>query len=90
MGGADMLDGLRFNGIRNNQKYMFVPQLEGKGAAFYSASKQPSAADLEAKQWIDAVINDGTPCVTPVQAFTVTRILEGIYRSAASGDIYRF
>ncbi len=90
LGGGDMRGSLRFNGVRNNQKYMFVPQLEGKGAAFYSASKQPSAADLEAKQWIDAVINDGTPCVTPVQAFTVTRILEGIYRSAASGDIYRF
>ncbi len=90
LGGADMLDGLRFNGIRNNQKYMFVPQLEGKGAAFYSASKQPSASDLEARCWIDAIKNDTDPVVTPEQAIVVTKILEGIYRSAASGDIYRF
>ena len=90
LGGADMLDGLRFNGIKNNQKYMFIPQLEGKGAAFYSASKQPSASDLEARCWIDAIKNDTDPVVTPEQAIVVTKILEGIYRSAASGDIYRF
>ena len=90
LGGADMIDGLRFNGIRNNQKYMFIPQLEGKGAAFYSASKQPSASDLEARRWIDAIKNDTDPVVTPDQAIVVTKILEGIYRSAASGDIYRF
>ncbi len=90
LGGADMIDGLRFNGIRNNQKYMFIPQLEGKGAAFYSASKQPSSSDLEARRWIDAIKNDTDPWVTPEQAIVVTKILEGIYRSAASGDIYRF
>ena len=90
LGGADMLDGLRFNGIKNNQKYMFIPQLEGKGAAFYSASKQPSAADLEARQWIDAILCDRDPCVLPAQAYTVTRILEGLYVSAKTGDIFRF
>ncbi len=90
LGGADMMDGLRFNGIRNNQKFMFTPQLSGKGAAFYSAEKHPSAEYLEAKQWIDAVINDTQPCVTPEQAIVVTKILEGIYISASTGDIYRF
>ncbi len=90
LGGADMLDGLRFNGIRNNQKYMFIPQLEGKGAAFYSAGKAESPADREARLWIDAVVNNKPPVVLPEQAFVVTRILEGIYKSAAQGDIYRF
>ena len=90
LGGADMIDGLRFNGIRNNQKFMFVPQLEGKGAAFYNASKHPNPSELEARRWIDAIKNNTDPCVTPEQAIVVTKILEGIYRSAASGDIYRF
>ena len=36
------------------------------------------------------VDNAGTPCVLPEQAFTVTRILEGIYTSAKPGDIFRF
>jgi predicted dehydrogenase len=89
-GGADMLDGLRFNGIKNNQKYMFVPQLEGKGAAFYSAAKAETPADREARLWIEAVVDDKPPVVLPEEAFIVTQILEGIYRSAASGDIYRF
>ena len=47
-------------------------------------------AVLEAAQWIDAVRNDKQPCVLPEQAFTVTRILEGIYISAKTGDLYRF
>lgn len=90
LGGADMLDGLRFNGIKNNQKFMFLPQLEGKGAAFYSAGKAESPADREARLWIDAVINDKLPSVLPEQAYIVTRILEGIYTSASTGDIVRF
>jgi predicted dehydrogenase len=85
-----MLDGLRFNGIKNNQKYMFVPQLEGKGAAFYSAAKAETPADREARLWIEAVVDDKPPVVLPEEAFIVTQILEGIYRSAALGDIYRF
>ena len=44
----------------------------------------------EARQWIDAIINDTDPCVLPEQAIVVTKILEGIYKSAESGDIYRF
>ena len=90
LGGADMNDGLRFNGIKNNQKFIFTPQLEGKGAAYYSASKAESPAEREARLWIDAVVNDKEPFVLPEQAIVVTRILEGIYKSAASGDIYRF
>lgn len=90
LGGADMLDGLRFNGVRHNQKYMMIPQLEGKGAAFYSASQQESSSEREARLWIDAVMNDRTPIVTPEQAFVVTKILDGLYTSAKTGDIFRF
>ena len=48
------------------------------------------APTREARQWINAVINDKNPCVLPEQAFCVTQILEGIYESAKTGDIYRF
>ena len=44
----------------------------------------------EARQWIRAVVEHGTPTVLPEQAYTVTRILEGIYESATSGSIYTF
>ncbi len=88
--GADMNDGLRINGIRNNQQYMLLPQLNAKGAAFYDGVKGESAADREARLWIDAVRNDKTPVVTPEQAIVVTKILEGIYTSAKTGDAFKF
>ena len=59
-------------------------------ASSTSASKGESMADREAAAWIDAVVNDKTPVTRPEQAFTVTRILEGIYESAKSGKPYYF
>jgi predicted dehydrogenase len=47
-------------------------------------------ADREARLWIDAVVNDKDPVVLPEQALVVTKILEGIYTSAKTGEIYRF
>ena len=90
LAGADMIDGLRINGIRQNYKYEFKPTFTGGGAAYFAGVSRADPSVLEAAQWIDAVINDKTPCVTPEQAFTVTRILEGIYMSAKNGDIFRF
>ena len=90
LAGADMFDGLRINGIRQNLQYTLKPDFNAAGAAFFDgvASSDPSV--IEAAQWIDAVINDKEPCVTPEQAYTVTRILEGIYTSSKTGDIFRF
>ncbi len=90
LAGADMWDGLRINGVLHNAQYELKPNLDAKGAAFYDGNKNESPADREARLWIDAVINDKTPLVTPEQAYTVTRILEGIYTSAKTGDIYKF
>ena len=64
--------------------------LSAAGAAFFEGVTSADPAVLEAAQWIDAVRNDKQPCVLPEQAFTVTRILEGIYISAKTGDLYRF
>ena len=90
LAGADMFDGLRINGIRQNLQYTLKPDFNAAGAAFFDgvASRDPSV--IEAAQWIDAIINDKEPCVTPEQAYTVTRILEGIYTSSKTGDIFRF
>jgi predicted dehydrogenase len=40
--------------------------------------------------WIDAIQNDGEPAVLPEQAATVTRVLEAIYESAATGKTIVF
>jgi predicted dehydrogenase len=88
--GADMLDGLRINGIRQNRKYTFKPEISSKGAAFYDGQANEKPADREARLWIESIINDTDPLVLPEEAYVVTQILEGIYTSAKTGDIYRF
>lgn len=40
---------------------------------------------LEAKQWLEAVRDDKEALVKPMEAFTVTKILDAIYKSAAKG-----
>ncbi len=90
LAGADMIDGLRINGVRNGVKYTMIPELSSKGAAFYDGVKNESPADREERLWIDAVVNDKTPFVTPEQALVVTQILEGIYTSAKTGEIFKF
>ena len=88
--GADMLDGVRINGVRQNLQYVMKPDMNAKGAAYFDGVKGENPADREARQWINAVVNDTDPCVLPEQAIVVTRILEGIYTSAKTGDIFRF
>ena len=67
-----------------------MPDMNAKGAAYFDGVKGESPADREARLWINAVVNDKDPFVLPEQAIVVTRILEGIYTSAKTGDIYRF
>ena len=83
-GGADMLDGLRLNGVKNDQQFMMKPDFKAAGVDFYSgASNDP--ADIEALTWINAVQGKGKLTVLPEQAIVVTRILEAIYESAKTG-----
>ncbi len=90
LAGGDMNDGLRINGIRQNSQYVFKPSFSAAGAAYFEGVSSADPSVLEAAQWINAIRTDTAPCVLPEQAFTVTRILEGIYVSAKTGDIYRF
>ena len=55
----------------------------GNVAYFDGASGEPGT--LEARQWLQAILNDTEPLVKPEQAFVVTQILEAIYRSAETG-----
>ncbi len=88
--GADMMNGLRINGVRNGRQYVLEPNFKAGGVAFNEGTKGESAADREERLWIEAVRNDTQPVTLSEQAYCVTRILEGIYESAKTGDIYRF
>ena len=56
----------------------------GKEVAYFSG-KEMEPGVCEAKQWLEAIINDTEPLVKPEQAFVVTQILEGIYKAAETG-----
>lgn len=84
-GGADMEDGLRINGEEFGKLYSKTPQLEASGVDFYEGESQ-SPEDLEAKQWIDCILQDKDPLVLPEEALVVTKILEAIYKSAQTGQ----
>ena len=87
--GGDMNNGVNINSVINGRQCVTTANLKAGGVAFYDgASANPS--DLDMAQWIDAVVNDKAPCVLPEQAYTVTRILEGIYESAKTGTVYNF
>ena len=51
----------------------------------YTTTMKLTAAAIEAKQWIEAIVNDTDPCVLPEEACAVSEILEAIYESAAKG-----
>lgn len=83
--GADMVNGLRFNSVRHNRQCEETINLNAGGVDFFEGNHSGDPADLEARQWIDAILQDKEPVVKPEQAIVVTQILEAIYKSAAEG-----
>lgn len=55
------------------------------GAISFFEGEGSSPEVLEAKQWLEAIIEDKEPLVKPEQAFVVTKILDAIYKSAKTG-----
>lgn len=88
-GGADMKNGLRINGEDMGNLYTTEIELDAGGVAFYDGTSETDA-DLEARLWIESIINDTEPTVKPEQALVVTQILEAIYESAKTGKAVYF
>ena len=59
----------------------------GHVAYFGGSAREPGV--LENRQWLQAIINGTEPLVKPEQAYTVTRILDAIYRAAEQGGEIR-
>jgi len=83
-GGADMWDGLRINGEKYGKLYITKPDLDASGVDFY-AGDGDNPSDLEAKMWIDCLLNGAEPLVKPEEALVVTEILNAIYESGKTG-----
>jgi predicted dehydrogenase len=87
--GADMVGdfgtGVRLHQLLNGKKSVTVPATGSlPGMPRYDNN------DYELRRWIDAVKNDGVPAIRAEEAAVVTRIIEGIYRSARTGETVFF
>ena len=90
LGGADMLQGLRINGIRNGRQYTLTPSFDAGTTTLFESAPQENTAEREERLWIEAVREGKEPLTKPEEAFVITKILEGIYTSAKTGTIYHF
>lgn len=94
--GAEQLGGMSKDGgydlvINETTHGKLTEKHLSKGGAiafFQGGSSGPEFA--EAKQWLAALRGEGEPLVKPEEAFTVTKILDHIYKSAASGKTIYF
>ncbi len=88
--GADNFTGnLRINGVCNNSMYITTPDFKAGGVAFYEGVSH-SPVEIEQRTFIDAITGKGELCVKAEQAAVVVRILEGLYKSAATGKAVYF
>lgn len=83
--GADMKNGLVINGEKHGHTYEQHINMEMGGVDFYDGS-QSSPADVEARTWIQSILDNTEPVVKPQEALIVTEILEAIYESAKTGE----
>ncbi len=84
-GGIDMANGVRLNGVRSGKLFELKADMNAGGVDFYDAQGSENYSEREARLWIDAIVNDKEPQVTPEQAYTISRILDGIYESSRTG-----
>ncbi|HRE25677.1 MAG TPA: Gfo/Idh/MocA family oxidoreductase, partial [Anaerolineales bacterium] len=78
---------VRVNG--ENAGKLFI-QNYAMGAEFIGSGEKKedfAGGKLEMTTWLNAIRNDTDVVVKPEQAYTVTRVLEAIYQSAASGKL---
>ena len=84
--GADIFVNGDIAYYRSNHGILTQELNSAKGEVAYFDSADASAPGaLEAKQWLECIINDTDPVVLPEQALVVTKILEAVYISSETG-----
>ncbi|WP_027955565.1 Gfo/Idh/MocA family protein [Halobacillus kuroshimensis] len=77
-------DELIFHGDMYGELY--EKTIDNHSSIAYTPSSLITDADKEIGQWIDALIEEKDPVVTPYQAYVVTKIIDAVYRSAETGE----
>ncbi len=91
-GGLDCEDGVRANHVVANRQVVTDISTRDLFRRPMGIDRNPILMpnDAEATLWVDALLGRGELFVKPEQAFTVTRILDAIYRSAETGETIVF
>lgn len=80
--GADMKNGIVLTGELENAIYSSRPEFLGEGARrLVKDVKRTTPAYLEARAFVDCILNDTEPVVRPRQALVVAQIVEALYES---------
>ncbi|MEQ6389197.1 Gfo/Idh/MocA family oxidoreductase [Bacillaceae bacterium S4-13-58] len=87
--GADMWNGLFINGEEQGELYTKQIELDKKEINFFE-TKAKTPGEVEARMWVDAILEDKNPVVMPQQALVVTEILEALYESSLTGEAIYF
>lgn len=82
-GGSYPKDELIYNTVEHGQQMEKI--ISPAGVVDFFEGGAAAEAVREQDQWLDAILKNGEPLVKPEQAFAVTQILEGIYKSAETG-----
>ena len=84
-GGLSIInDNLRTNKVDHGRMMDTQVQTGAGGVAFFGGAKL-APHEVEARNWINAIVNDTDPVVLPEQAAVVSDILEAIYTSSKTG-----
>jgi len=82
-GGSYPKDELIYNTVEHN--HLMNKTISPAGVVDFFEGYGSAEGVREQKQWLEAILTDKEPLVKPEQAFVVTQILEGIYKSAEIG-----
>ena len=90
LAGAEINSGMSFKEDeliinRGRNGILMDERMAGGGNVAYFEGGAGDPGYAEARQWLLAILNGTQPLVHPEQAFIVTQILEGIYRSGETG-----
>ena len=81
-----MFDGLTINYVKNGRQCIEKPSFNAGGAAFFEGRGGGEPHEIEARMWINSILEDTPVYTKPEEALIVTQILEAIYTSAKTGD----
>ncbi len=80
--GADMKNGLVLTGELGNAVYSMRPEVQtGRPRTLVEDAIRTTPSYLEARAFIDCILNDEEPAVLPTQALVVAQIVEAMYES---------